>query len=317
MLACVLGAVLVVVGCGGGMSSKPQRPVAESTGRGMLDTRASDFKPTRGCSLVGGIGGTRGDLVAPPIPKVSAAIVGRTITVRWSFLTMPAACRPNGVRVSANSVGKEDNIALGPAHEGYVAIDGPSGSVKLDAPILDLPPYEASVSSIGRDDYESPTTTVPVIGSAPGCTARLPLAHCVAVAKSFFQRCVKGTAPRSACDPRFWRSQPLLPVKPLQGVTSRSLATSLRGLDARAESPSLTLIGVSCARLPHCEVTWETPGQPASRFTYDYLMSGIVYKGSTGCWVAARRRIVGQPADQSAVREVGGGTPGGCTSQHY
>ena len=161
----------------------------------------------------------------------------------------------------------------------------------------------------------SPTTTVPVSGSGPGCTDRRPAAECIAAAEALFQRCIEGSAPRERCHPEAWRRLPPLPIEPLRNVTSETFEASLRATVDRMRSPQAAPVEVSCPELPRCEVTWQTPGQAETRFTVGYRMSG-----SAGCWTAVRHQTVNQPAHPGALHtlEAWGNAfihPSGCTAR--
>jgi hypothetical protein len=167
------------------------------------------YEPTRGCTYVPAAGSASGGReLAPPVPKVSARIEHWTIEVEWRFIGSPHECRPKALLVTANSVDKLDNMATRPGSGGPVLAEGNEGSLELDAPFLDLPPYEARVSVLDAHGIRSPVTTVPISGSPPGCTDRLPPARCIAAAEAHFMRCLEGSAPRERCHPKAWRTRP-------------------------------------------------------------------------------------------------------------
>jgi hypothetical protein len=316
-----LAIALVLAGCGdAGDVSSPRAPRVASAEAGRIDPRAATYEPMRGCTYVQAPPGTgAARAVAPPVPEVSARIEGWKIEVEWRFLALPAECRPNAVLVTANSVDKLDNMATRPGSGGPVRADGEEGELTLDAPFLDLPPYEARVSVFDADGARSPVTTVPISGSQLGCADRQPVAQCIAAAEALFMRCLEGGAPRERCHPKAWRTQPPLPIEPLRDVTPQSLEVSLQSTVERMRSPQAAPAGVSCAAFPSCQVAWETPGQTATRFIVRYRMSGHETEGSSGCWIAARYEIAAQPAEPTALRTLEGwgnafSQPSGCTS---
>jgi hypothetical protein len=316
----LLAFVIALTGCGSSRDVPgPQEPVAISA-PGRIDPLAKTYRPTRGCTYVPaaqGAGGVRA--IAAPIPEVSARIDGWTLRVQWQFQALPASCRPKALLVTANSVYESGNMATRPGAGGPIAVRGATGSLRFDAPFLDLPPYEARISSLNDRGIRSAVTTVPVSGSRPGCTDRQPAAVCIAAAQRLFARCITGAAPRERCHPKAWRTQPPLPIRPLRGVTSRSLETSLRATVEGMRSPQAVPSAVSCAAPPSCEVTWATPGQPATRFTVRYRMSGSEVTGSSGCWIAARQSVAHAPADHAALEVMQGwgnafSQPSACAS---
>lgn len=311
---------LVLAGCGVvDDRSAPQVPTVAAAAPGTIDPDARTYRPTSGCTYVRAPRATSSaQEIAPPIPEVSANIHGWKIEVRWHFLDLPSKCHPRAVIVTTNSVDKLDNMAFSAGAGGPVRVDGEQGRLTLDAPFLDLPPYEARVSVLDEHDIRSLVTTVPVVGSKPACTDR-SVARCIAQAEAFFQRCLVGSAPRRRCHPKAWRTRPPLPVAPLRGLTRRALEVALRATIDRMRSAQAAPTGVSCSELPDCQVTWETVGRPTTRFVIRYRMSGHETNGSSGCWIATRYVIVDQPADPTALRtlEAWGNAftqPSGCTS---
>ena len=111
------------------------------------------------------------------------------------------------VLVTANSVDKLDNLAFGAGAGVPVAIAGERGQLTLDAPLLDLPPYEARLGALDEDGIRSSVTTVPVAGSKRAC-ADPAIAVCIAAAETLLRSCQEGRAPRERCHPKVWRTRP-------------------------------------------------------------------------------------------------------------
>jgi hypothetical protein len=304
----------IAAGCGGASAGD-----SWSAASGRIDDRAATLAPTDHCSRAGVSAGGGGDLLAPPVPSVEAKLEGWTLTVHWRFLRMPAECRATLILVTANSVDDLDNMA-GAGGGGGIVIHGNEGSVSFDAPMLDLPPYEARVSAQLDNGLRSPVTTVPVGGSGPACSDSKPVSACVAAAHDLFQRCLTGATSRARCNPKAWRSQPPLSVEPLQGVSQRDLERSLAAMAARLATGSVEVVdwSVRCDGTDSCRVSWWNRGRAETRFTIAYTMSAGS-GGGQGCWIAARYRIVSAPSDPSAlsVLQSWGNAftrPSGCTS---
>lgn len=313
----LLAILPVLVGCGSSLeAARPEDPVAISV-RGRIDARARTYRPTTGCTAIPIRGASGPATTAPPIPQLSAHIDGWKLTIHWRFLSLPAACRPIAILVTANSVDSPDNMA-GRHGVGPIPINVANGSVTLDAPFLDLPPYEARLSGLDKQGIRSPVSTVPVSGSRPGCTASRPPTTCIAEARRLFERCMEGSAPRERCNPKAWRIHPPLPINPLHGITRRPLEASMRSILKRMNSPQVSLRRVSCSRLPYCEVKWRDPGRPGAGASVRYRMSGLQNTGSQACWVAARHVVsAGSDAELVTVLEGWGNgfsQPSGCIS---
>jgi hypothetical protein len=271
------------------------------------------------CSRINDAGGGSGPLLGPPVPRVEAELQGWTMTVHWRFQSMPAQCRAALILITASSVDDPGNTA-GPGEGGGIAVHGTEGSVSFDGPMLDLPPYEAHVSAVLDNGLRSPVVTVPVQGSRPACSDTRPVSACVTGARNLFQRCLKGAAPRSRCNPKAWRAQPPLPVVPLQGVSQGDLEQSLVAISARMATGALQVVdgSVRCDGTASCRISWWYHNRRETLFTIAYAMSAGSQDGE-GCWIAARYRIVSAPSDPSALSAlrvwgVSFTRPSGCTS---
>lgn len=299
--------------CGGSAAGN-----AWSVPSGRIDERAATPAPTHDCSRVGK-SPEGDDLLAPPVPAVDARIDGWTLTVHWRFLQMPAECHAALLLVTANSVDDLGNMATA-GDGGGIEIHGTEGAVSFNAPMLDLPPYEARVSALLSNGLRSPVTTVPVEGGGTACSDSKSVEDCVAKARELFQRCLTGAAPRPRCNPKAWRTQAPIPVERLQGISSDDLRRSLTATVDRMASDTngLAIRSVRCNGTAACRVSLWNPGVPNTRFTILYTMSADSGGGS-GCWIAARYRLVRAPRDTSALmafRQWGNAStmPSGCTS---
>jgi hypothetical protein len=247
-----------------------------------------------------------------PVPAVFAEMGADEIVVHWQLLASPAACRPAGLLVTANSVDRPDNMALAPANGSVIPITGADGTVRLKLPVLDLPPYEARVSVLTARGARSAVTTVPVAGSGRGC--RNSASRCVAAAQRKAIRCERGTLPRGQCPGRFYGTARPPAIRPLPGMTRPRLERSVRDAVARATYAGTTIGSVSCRPAWSCTVAWR--GSDAHPVRVIYRLGAA---GPRGCWFAARVRILDRVTDQSvrsAVDPRPDGSAGlsGCTS---
>jgi hypothetical protein len=291
-------------------------------GDGRIDARGHTYDPTARCTtvVVHGPHGAHARL-APPVPVVTASRRGWRITVRWRFLRRTARCVPAAVLVLASSVDDLSNAATAGGDDRFLPVAGDEGQVTFDAPMLDLPPYEARVAVYGRDGIRTVVTTVPIAGSEAACSDARPVAWCMRRARALFRRCIEGRAERSRCHPRAWRAQPPLPNRPLRGVAPAALAASLRRTERRMEGAGAELAdeSVSCRGTRICDVVWQGPGRRPNRFTIRFTISAGAANGH-GCWIAARYRIVRPPRERGLFEQlramwgVGFTRPSACTS---
>jgi hypothetical protein len=259
-------AVLLLVGCAKAFSSafSDDAPAA----------------PTQ--SLTCGPGG------APPVPLIRASRDGDRIWVEYEVLARPTACRPDAIRVIANSVDKLDNIAPSTSN-GLVRLTRMKGTVELKLPPLDLPPYEARAATVTPTGRRSATTTVRIPESGDYCRRTASASVCIARAQAKFMRCLRGDAPRSVCPDYVWRARPLIPYEPLQGVTHAALERSFELLARKTEHGGATFELVLCSSLRECVVTWRGYG---GIFRARFEVSG--YGQRPGCWIAERRAVLAE-----------------------
>jgi hypothetical protein len=217
-------------------------------------------------------GATCGERGAPPAPRIDAVLDGQRVRVEYS-VRRPAGCVADAVLITVRSVHKPDNV--GPSTtNGLIRLNGSEGSVELDVPPLDLPPYEVRATSLTPRGRRSPVTTERMPQSADQCRGE----SCLQRAREKLERCLRGEAARKACPAYVWRTRPPVPYEPVQGVTPGSLEESFTLVLRSGQGGS-----VSCSSTHECVVTWHIEGEPlVARFE----MTG--YRQRAGCWVAER-----------------------------
>lgn len=247
------------------------------------------------------------------MPAVYAELISDAIVVHWQLLASPAACKPLGLLITANSVDKLDNMAVGPGDGGAIRISSMAGSVRLKRPVLDLPPYEARVSVITSRGLRGDVTTVPVAGSNRGCPGGRT-SECVARARRKATRCERGTIARRNCPGWIYGTARPLPITPLPRVTRAALERSVRQAASRAAYADASIGSVSCRPAWRCTVAWRGRDPDPVRVLYTLSRSG-----SSKCWFAARARILDRLRDaslRSAIDQRPDGSAGlsGCLS---
>jgi hypothetical protein len=259
--ACV---VALLVGCAKAFSS-----FSEEASAGQPQSLA----PTRTC----------GAARTPPVPLVQATRRGNRIRVDYDLLARPAACAPDAVVITANSVAKVRNVAPSPTN-GLIRLTGTEGTVELELPPLDLPPYEVRAATMTPAGARSATTKVRVSESGDYCLRRVPAATCIRRAELKLERCLRGEASRRECPGYVWRTRPPVPYEPVQGVTRAGLERSFTSLLSSTEYGEAALDAVYCASTRECVVTWHgDEGTFSARFD----VSG--HQQRAGCWVAERK----------------------------
>jgi hypothetical protein len=233
-LLVVLCAAALLVGCAKAFSS----------------VLSSDAQATPTCGAAG----------APPAPHIRADREGHRVVVEYD-VARPAGCAADAVVITVRSVDKPDNV--GPSTtNGLIRLAGDEGSVELDLPPLDLPPYEVRATNLTPRGRRSVTTTVRFGDRCgrEGCAQR---------AQEKLERCMRGIAPREACPAYVWRTRPAVPYEPVQGVTREALEESFTALVARP---------VFCSSTRECVVDGVT-----------FAVSG--YHQREGCWIAEHRLL--------------------------
>jgi hypothetical protein len=226
---------------------------------------------------------TCGTARTPPVPLVQATRHGDGIRVEYDLLARPAACAPDAVLITANSVAKVGNVAPSPTN-GLIRLTGTEGAVELELPPLDLPPYEVRAATLTPAGARSATTKVRVPESGDYCLRKLDAAACIRRAEEKYERCLRGAAPRQACPASVWRTRPPVPYEPVQGVTRAGLERSFTSLLSSTEYGDAALDGVYCASTRECVVTWKGDG---GTFSARFDVSG--HQQRAGCWIAERK----------------------------
>jgi hypothetical protein len=258
--ACV---VILVVGCAKALSSFSDEASAG---------QSQSLEPTRTC----------GSARTPPVPLVQATRRGDRIRVEYDLLARPVACAPDAVLITANSVAKVGNVAPSPTN-GLIRLTGTGGTVELELPPLDLPPYEVRAATLTPAGARSATTKVRVPESGDYCLGRMAITTCIRRAELKLERCLRGEASRRECPGYVWRTRPRVPQEPVQGVTRAGLERSFTSLLSSTEYGDAALDGVYCASTRECVVTWQgDEGTFSARFD----VSGYRQRG--GCWIAER-----------------------------
>jgi hypothetical protein len=251
--ACV---VSLLVGCAKVFSS-----FSEEASAGQSQT----LEATRACGPAG----------APPVPLVRATQRGDRIR--------PAACRPDAVVITANSVAKVGNVAPSPTN-GLIRLTRMEGTVELELPPLDLPPYEVRAATLTPAGARSATTKVRVPESGDYCLRRVATATCIRRAELKLERCLRGEGSRRGCPGYVWKTRPPVPYEPVQGVSRAGLERSFTSLLSSTEYGGAALDTVYCASTRRCVVTWQgDEGIFSARFD----VSG--HHQRPGCWVAERK----------------------------
>jgi hypothetical protein len=221
--------------------------------------------------------------------------------VEYKLLARPEACNPDAILVTVNSVDKLDNI--GPsASNGLIRLSGAEGTVELELPPLDLPPYEARASTLTSKGVRSQTTAVRVPESGGYCRRTQSAATCIGRAQVKFERCLRGKAPRAKCPDYVWRARPLIPYEPLRGITRAALQRSFAHLGRATEHGGATFESVHCTSVRDCVVTWRGYGEV---FRASFEISG--YRQRPGCWIAERRAVIAEsppPAGMVPLRNL-------------
>jgi hypothetical protein len=251
------GVVALLVGCAQALSSAFSGDPAPAQSR----------PATRAC----GAGGT------PPVPLIRAHRADDRIVVEYEVLARPAACRPDAIRISANSVDKRDNIAPS-ASNGLVRLKGTTGTVELELPPLDLPPYVAHAVTLTPSGRSSRATTVRIPERGDYCRQSASATVCIERAQVKFTRCLRGEAPRRACPAQVWRTLPPVRYEPLRGATRAELEESFASL---LRSTEHDLESVACSSTRECVVT-RRHDDGLVRATF--VVSG--YRQRPGCWTA-------------------------------
>lgn len=231
-LLVALCAVALLVGCAKAFSS----------------ALSSEAQATPACGAAG----------TPPAPLVRADREDYRVLVEYD-VARPAGCVPDAVLITVRSVGKPDNV--GPSStNGLIRLVANEGTVELDLPPLDLPPYEIRATSLTPRGRRSATTTLRIPDSGDACRGE----RCLQRAREKFERCLRGEAPRQACPAYAWRMRPPVPYEPVQEVTRPALEKSFT-----------LLVGapVSCTSTSECVVNGVT-----------FAVSG--YRQRPGCWTA-------------------------------
>jgi hypothetical protein len=202
--------------------------------------------------------GARG---TPPAPNIEAVRDGHRVQVDYS-LDRPAGCLADAVHIAVSSVEHPRNV--GPsATNGLVCLTGSNGSLELDLPPLELPPYEVRATSLTPRGRRSAVTVLRLPSTAEQCRGDT----CLQQAQDKLERCIRGLARRRDCRAYVWRTRPPLPYEPVRGVTREALERSFT-----------TLLGtrVACASTSECAVEGEI-----------FMVSG--YRERAKCWRAEHR----------------------------
>lgn len=273
-LLAAAGVVTLLVGCAKALSSFSDEASAG---------QSQSLRPTRTC----------GAARTPPVPLVQATRHGDRIRVDYDLLARPVACAPDAVLITANSVAKVGNVAPSPTN-GLIRLTGTEGTVELELPPLDLPPYEVRAATLTPTGARSATTKVRVSEPGDYCLRRAAAATCIRRAELKLERCLRGEASRHECPGYVWRTRPAVPFEPVRGVTraalERSFAALLGSTDAGFES-------VYCPSTRECVVTWQDDD---GGFSARFEVSG--HERRAGCWIASRQLRLGDlmPAHQRA-----------------
>ena len=214
--------------------------------------------------------GARG---APPAPSIDAVRDGHRVRVDYS-VRRPAGCVADAVQIAVSSVEHPSNV--GPSStNGLIQLTGPSGTVELDLPPLDLPPYEVRATSLAPRGRRSAVTAFPLPHRGNQCRGE----RCLERAREKLQRCMRGQAARRACPAYVWRTRPPVPYEAVRGVTRDALQKSFTSLlQSTGQGGS-----VHCSSNRECLVTWQSD---EGAFSALFQVGG--YRERAGCWVAAR-----------------------------
>ena len=258
-------AVVLLVGCAHAISSAVSSRGAAGQSQSIPATR------------------TCGRHQAPPVPLVQATRRGDRIRVEYDLLARPVACAPDAVLITANSVAKVGNVAPSPTN-GLIRVTGTEGTVELELPPLDLPPYEVRAATLTPAGARSATTKVRVPESGDYCLRSVAAPVCIRRAELKLERCLRGEASRGECPGYLWRTRPPVPYDPVQGVTRAGLESSFTSLLRSTEYGDAALDEVYCASTRECVVTWQgDEGTFSARFD----VSGHAQRA--GCWIAERK----------------------------
>jgi hypothetical protein len=265
--ACV---VTLLIGCAKALSSFSDEASAG---------QSQALEPSRTC----------GSARTPPVPLVQATRHGDRIRVEYDLLARPVACAPDAVLITANSVAKVANVAPSPTN-GLIRLTGTEGTVELELPPLDLPPYEVRAATLTPAGARSATTKVRVSDRGDYCLRRTPATTCIRRAELKLERCLRGEGARRECPGYVWRTRPPVPHEPVQGVTRAGLERSFTSLLSSTEYGDAALDAVYCASTRECVVTWQgDEGAFSARFD----VSG--YRQRAGCWIAERNLRLSDP----------------------
>ena len=214
--------------------------------------------------------GSRG---APPAPRIDAVRDGHRVRVEYS-VQRPAGCVADAVQIAVSSVAHPGNV--GPSTtNGLIRLTDSNGTVELDLPPLDLPPYEVRATSLTPRGRRSAVTALRLPHRGNQCLGEM----CLERAREKLERCLRGQAARKTCPAYVWRTRPPVPYEAVRGVTRDALQKSFTSLirsTGQGES-------VHCSSNRECVVTWQSD---EGRFSAPFQVSG--YRERAGCWVAER-----------------------------
>jgi hypothetical protein len=257
-------AVVLLVGCAKAISSFSDQASAG---------RPQSLAPTRACGAAG----------TPPVPLVRATREDDQIRVEYELLARPAGCAADAVLITANSVAQVRNVAPSPTN-GLIRLSGTEGTVELQLPPLDLPPYEVRAATLTPAGARSATTKVRIPESGDYCLRRADATTCIRRAELKLERCLRGEAPRQACPAQVWRTRPPVPYEPVQDITRAGLERSFTSLLSSTAYGDAVLDALYCPSTRECVVTWRgDKGTFSARFD----VSG--YQQRPGCWIAERK----------------------------
>jgi hypothetical protein len=223
-------------------------------------------------------GETCGARGAPPAPSNDAVQDGHRVRVEYS-VPQPAGCVADAVQIAVSSVGHPDNV--GPSTtNGLIRLTDSEGSVELDLPPLDLPPYEVRATSVTPRGRRSATTTVRFGDRCGG-------ERCAQRAQEKLERCMRGEAARKACPAYVWRTRPPIPYEAVRGVTREALQKSFTALVRSTGQGD----SVQCSSNRECVVTWQSD---EGQFSALFQVGG--YHERAGCWVAVRTFRLDDPS---------------------
>jgi hypothetical protein len=261
---------VLLVGCAKALSSFSDEASAG---------QAQSLAPTRTC----------GAARTPPVPLVRATREEDRIRVEYELLARPAGCAADAVLITANSVAKVGNVAPSPTN-GLFRLAGAEGTVELQLPPLDLPPYEVRAATLTPAGARSATTKVRIPETGDYCLRSLDAATCIRRAEEKYVRCLRGEMSRRDCPAYVWRTRPPVPYEPVQGVTRTELQRSFTSLLSSTEYGEAALDAVYCASTRQCVVTWQGDN---GTFSARFDVSG--YRERAGCWIAERKLRVSDP----------------------